>query len=164
LKLRISLVASTAVVQAKQSEGDIIVRQLAAVLLFCALFSAVLLTSAPSEAHADVSGQAVVEDAQSYIGTSYGAWGMDCSGFTSAVFADLGVYLPDSPGGQYAYGTSSSAKAGDLVFFDEHGYGISHVGIATGYGTVIHASTYYGAVVESSMQYIPGYVGAVDAY
>jgi cell wall-associated NlpC family hydrolase len=50
------------------------------------------------------------------------------------------------------------------VFFDEHGYGISHVGIATGYGTVIHSSTYYGAVVETPMEYIPGYVGAVDAY
>jgi peptidoglycan DL-endopeptidase RipA len=71
---------------------------------------------------------------------------MDCSGFTSAVFADLGVYLPDSPDAQYAYGTPSYAEAGDLVFFDEAGYGISHVGIATGYGTVIHASTYYGAV------------------
>ena len=140
-------------------------RQLAAVLLFCALFSVVLLVGSPHEAHAQgYSGQAVVEDAQSYIGTPYGAYGMDCSGFTSAVFADLGVYLPDSPGAQYAYGTPSSGKAGDLVFFDEYGYGISHVGIATGYGTVIHASTYYGAVVESSMGYIPGYVGAVDAY
>jgi cell wall-associated NlpC family hydrolase len=89
------------------------------------------------------SGQAVVDDARSYIGTSYGAFGMDCSGFTSAVFADLGVYLPDSPDAQYAYGVPSNAKAGDLVFFDESGYGISHVGIATGYGTVIHASTYY---------------------
>ena len=140
-------------------------RQLAAVLLCCALFSVVLLTGSPSEAYAqDYSGQAVVDDAQSYVGTTYGTWGMDCSGFTSAVFADLGVYLPDSPGAQYAYGVPSNAKAGDLVFFDEAGYGISHVGIATGYGTVIHASTYYGAVVESSMDYIPGYVGAVDAY
>ena len=139
-------------------------RQFAAVLLSCALLSAVLLTSSPSEAYADTSGQAVVDNAQSYIGTPYGAAGMDCSGFTSAVFADLGVYLPDGPDTQYAYGTPSSAKAGDLVFFDEAGYGISHVGIATGYGTVIHASTYYGTVVESSMDYIPGYVGAVDAY
>ncbi len=142
-------------------------RQLAAILLSCALFSVVLLTSSPSEAYAqgyDVSGQAVVEDAQSYIGTLYGASGLDCSGFTSAVFADLGVYLPDSPDAQYAYGTPSYGEAGDLVFFDESGYGISHVGIATGYGTVIHASTYYGAVVETPIEYIPGYVGAVDAY
>jgi hypothetical protein len=101
------------------------VRQLAAVLLSCTLFSVVLLTSSPSEAYAqgyDVSGQAVVEDAQSYIGSPYG-WGMDCSGFTSMVFADLGVYLPDSPDAQYAYGTPSYGEAGDLVFFDEAGYG-----------------------------------------
>jgi hypothetical protein len=75
------------------------VRQLAAVLLSCTLFSVVLLTSSPSEAYAqgyDVSGQAVVEDAQSYIGSPYG-WGMDCSGFTSMVFADLGVYTCPTP-------------------------------------------------------------------
>ena len=141
-------------------------RQIAAVLLCCALFSAVLLAGPTTEeAHAQgygVSGQAVVDDARTYIGTPYGAYGMDCSGFTSAVFADLGVYLPDSPDAQYAYGAPSNARAGDLVFFDESGYGISHVGIATGYGTVIHASTYYGAVVETSMDYIPGYIGAAD--
>jgi peptidoglycan DL-endopeptidase RipA len=141
-------------------------RQIAAALLSCALFSVVLMAGpSTDEVHAQgVSGQAVVDDARSYIGTPYGAYGFDCSGFTSAVFADLGVYLPDSPEAQYAYGVPSSAKAGDLVFFDEAGYGISHVGIATGYGTVIHASTYYGAVVETPIEYIPGYVGAVDAY
>ena len=141
-------------------------RQLAAALLSCALFSVFLLVDPASEANAQgyYSGQAVVDDARSYIGTTYGAYGFTCSGFTSAVFADLGVYIPDSPEGQYAYGTPSYANAGDLVFFDEHGYGISHVGIATGYGTVIHSSTYYGAVVETPIEYIPGYVGAVDAY
>lgn len=139
-------------------------RQTAAVLLSCALFSVVLLAGTTTEAHAQSSGQAVVDDARSYIGTPYGSYGLDCSGFTAAVFADLGVFIPDSPGGQYAYGVPSNAKAGDLVFFDEGGYGISHVGIATGYGTVIHSSTYFGEVVESDMDYIPGYVGAVDAY
>jgi peptidoglycan DL-endopeptidase RipA len=146
----------------KKIGGGFILRQIAAVLLSCALFLAVLLAGPATEAHA--SGQAVVDDARSYIGTPYGSYGFDCSGFTSAVFADLGVHLPDSPDAQYAYGVPSNAKAGDLVFFDESGYGISHVGIATGYGTVIHASTYYGEVVETSMDYIPGYVGAVDAY
>ncbi len=140
-------------------------RQLAAALLSCALFSAVLLAGQTSEAHAQgYSGQAVVDQASTYVGTSYGAYGLDCSGFTSAVFADMGVSLPDSPSGQYAYGTPSNAKAGDLVFFSEGGYGISHVGIATGTGTMIHASTYYGEVVESPIRLVPGYVGAVDAY
>jgi peptidoglycan DL-endopeptidase RipA len=141
------------------------VRQIAAVLLSCALFSVVLLTGSSTKAYAQgYSGQAVVDNAESYLGMLYGASGMTCSGFTSMVFADFGVYLPESPGSQYAYGTPSYGKAGDLVFFDEAGYGISHVGIATGYGTVIHASTYYGAVVETPIEYIPGYVGAVDAY
>jgi cell wall-associated NlpC family hydrolase len=141
------------------------VRQLAAILLSCALFSVVQLTGLPSEADAqDYSGQAVVDNAESYLGTPYGTSGMTCSGFTSMVFGDLGVYLPASPEAQYAYGTPSYGKAGDLVFFDEAGYGISHVGIATGHGTVIHNSTYYGAVVETPIEYIPGYVGAVDAY
>ena len=139
-------------------------RRLVVASLSCALLSAAMLAGQAPEARASVSGQALVDDARSYLGTPYAAYGFDCSGFTSAVFADLGVYLPDSPGGQYAYGAPSSGEAGDLVFFDEHGYGISHVGIATGYGTVIHASTYYGTVVESSMQYIPGYAGAVDVY
>ena len=96
-------------------------RQIAAALLSCALFSVVLMAGpSTDEVHAQgVSGQAVVDDARSYIGTPYGAYGFDCSGFTSAVFADLGVYLPDSPDAQYAYGTPSYGEAGDLVFFEE---------------------------------------------
>ena len=89
---------------------------------------------------------------------------MDCSGFTSAVFADLGVYLPDSPGARYAYGVPSSAKAGDLVFLRR--VRLRHLARRHSHRlrTVIHASTYYGAVVETPMEYIPGYIGAVDAY
>lgn len=135
-------------------------RQIAIALLSCALFSAVLLAQ-PSEAYAD-TGQAAVDQAYAYEGTPYGAGGFDCSGFTSAVYADVGVYLPDDPAAQYAYGTPSNAEAGDLVFFDEHGYGVSHVGIATGHGTMIHSSTYSGAVVEAPIDSVPGYVGAVD--
>ena len=132
-------------------------------LLSCALLSAVLLVSQPSEAYAD-TGQAAVDQAHAYLGAPYGVGGLDCSGFTSAVYGDLGVYLPDDPAAQYAYGTPSTAEAGDLVFFDEHGYGVSHVGIATGYGTMIHSSTYYGAVVEAPIDSVPGYIGAVDVY
>ena len=136
-------------------------RRIVVVLLSCALFSAVLLVNPPSEAYAD-TGQAAVDQAYTYIGAPYGVGGLDCSGFTSAVYADLGVYLTDSPAAQYAFGTPAAAEAGDLVFFDEYGYGISHVGIATGYGTMIHSSIYYG--VEAPIDSVPGYVGAVDVY
>jgi cell wall-associated NlpC family hydrolase len=133
-------------------------------VLACCLIYAVLVARAPSApAYPNGAlGQAVVEEAYGWIGTPYGAYGADCSGFTSQVFAQFGVYLPDDPAAQWSYGVPSSAEAGDLVFYNEHGYGISHVGIATGYGTVIHSSTYFGAVVETPMYDIPGYVGARD--
>ncbi len=137
-------------------------RQFVVALFSCAIFSAAFVGISPSEASAQVSGETVVAEAQSYIGTPYGAGGLDCSGFTSAVYGNLGVPLPDDPVAQYSYGAPSEAAAGDLVFFDEAGYGISHVGIATGYGTVVHSSTYFGEVVESSIYDVPGYVGAVD--
>ena len=142
-------------------------RYLTAVLSCCALLLAGLVVWSPAEAEAQTaygSGEAAVAEARAWLGTPYGAYGADCSGFTSAVFADLGVYLPDDPAAQYSYGYPSGGGAGDLVFFDEAGYGISHVGIATGYGTIIHASTYHGAVVETPIEYVPGYVGAVDVY
>ncbi len=137
-------------------------RHIAAASLCLALFSAVLLVGSPEKAEAQTTDQAIVDEARSWIGTPYGAYGADCSGLTSQVFAQFGIYLPDDPAAQWSYGYSSTAEAGDLVFYNEAGYGISHVGIATGYGTVIHASTYFGAVVETPMYDIPGYVGAVD--
>ena len=138
-------------------------RHVAAVSLCLALFSAVLLVGSPNRAEAQsTTAQAVLEEAYAWMGTPYGAYGADCSGLTSQVFAQFGIYLPDDPAAQWSYGVSSTAEAGDLVFYNEAGYGISHVGIATGYGTVIHASNYFGAVVETPMYDIPGYVGAVD--
>jgi peptidoglycan DL-endopeptidase RipA len=138
-------------------------RHIAAASLCLALVSVALVVGSPDRAEAQTAtDQAIVEEAYAWMGTPYGAYGADCSGFTSQVFAQFGVYLPDDPAAQWGYGVSSTAEAGDLVFYDEHGWGISHVGIATGYGTVIHASTYYGAVVETPMYDIPGYVGARD--
>ncbi len=140
-------------------------RHVAVASLCLALLSSALLVSSPSRAEAQTANeQAIVEEARGWVGTPYGAYGADCSGFTSLVYQEFGVYLPDDPASQYSYGYPSGAGAGDLVFFDEAGYDISHVGIATGHGTVIHASTYYGAVVETPIYDVPGYVGAVDAY
>ncbi len=119
-------------------------RHVAVVSLCLALLSSALLVSSPTRAEAQTAtDQAIVEEARSWIGTPYGADGADCSGLTSLVYKEFGAYLPDSPASQYYYGMPSYGEAGDLVFFDEHGYGISHVGIATGHGTVIHSSTYY---------------------
>ncbi len=122
-----------------------------------------MLSAGPAQAQ--TSGDAVVAEARSWIGTAYnygGGYGVMCTEFTSAVYGAFGVSLPLSPAAQYGYGYPSSAAAGDLVFYSEGGYGITHVGIATGYGTVIHSSSYFGAVVETPLYAVPGYMGAAS--
>lgn len=120
-----------------------------------------------SRGDAASSGEAVVREARKSIGTRYrlggtSRSGMDCSGLTMVVFRQFGVKLPHWDDKQYRYGApvSGSLRPGDVVFFDEHGQGISHVGIYSGNGKLIHASDYYNKVVESEMKYIKGYKGA----
>lgn len=126
---------------------------------------AVALSFSASEARAG-TGDRVLREAQSWKGVPY-VWGgetrrgADCSGFTRAVYKKFGRQLPDHPGWQSRYGRwVAKPRAGDLVFFNENGRGISHVGIATGRGTIIHASGYRGRVTETPIRYISGYVGA----
>lgn len=109
------------------------------------------------------SGSAVVAEAETWLGVPYvygGASrsGVDCSGLTMMVYSKFGISLPHSAAGQYGYGSTGSGSAGDLVFWDDGG-GISHVGIATGSGTVIHAP-YPGTVVREEGIWSNGYVGA----
>jgi cell wall-associated NlpC family hydrolase len=90
----------------------------------------------------------------------------DCSCFTSLIFGHFGKSMSDSPVTQWQYGhlvrSRSNLRRGDLVFWKEHGYSdpITHVGMYAGHGYVLHASGYYGEVVESEMKYITGYYGA----
>jgi cell wall-associated NlpC family hydrolase len=68
---------------------------------------------------------------------------------------------------QSYYGTYvdyNDLQPGDLVFFDEEGTGISHVGIYSGGGYLVHSSAYFGYVVESDMSYIYGYYTARRLY
>jgi cell wall-associated NlpC family hydrolase len=118
------------------------------------------------------TASAVVAEAQTHMGTPYEFSppgpceinvGEDCSCHTMLVFAEFGISLPDSPEGQVGYGTPVEGEpaAGDLLFWSEDGSGIiTHVGIATGNGTTIHASSYEGFVTETPIDLIPGYVGA----
>ncbi len=96
----------------------------------------------------------VVGIALQYLGVPY-VWGgsspstgFDCSGFTSYVFAQIGVSLPHHASSQFSYGTPVSydqLAAGDLVFFS----GLGHVGIYIGNDQFVHAP-HTGDVVRIS--------------
>jgi cell wall-associated NlpC family hydrolase len=107
--------------------------------------AALVLAAGARPAESQTAGSAVAQ-AESYLGVPYvygGASysGVDCSGLTSAVYADLGVSLPRSAAAQYAAATPvASPQPGDLVFSDFTGGGVGHVAIYAGNGMVISAS------------------------
>jgi cell wall-associated NlpC family hydrolase len=121
-----------------------------------------------------ILGRDVVRVARWHIGTPYrhsppGSCRPyrleDCSCTTKLVFARLGKRLPDNPIYQWKYGNKvakQDLRPGDIVFFKEAGMSrpITHVGIYSGRGRLIHASNYFGKVVESKMRYVRGYYGA----
>jgi len=89
--------------------------------------------------------------ANSQRGTPYrygtsGGGTFDCSGFTSAMYRKVGVRLPRTAAEQFGVGqhiAKSALTKGDLVFFRNTAGrpGISHVGIYSGNGMFIHASS-----------------------
>jgi cell wall-associated NlpC family hydrolase len=122
------------------------------------------------------TGRDVVRMARGHLGTHYvkspphrcrAYRKEDCSCHTKVVFRRFGRSLPDNPPSQWKRGKrvkKGNLRPGDLVFFDENRNGKlqpwDHVGIYSGHGNLIHASSYYGRVVESKMKRIDGYWGA----
>jgi cell wall-associated NlpC family hydrolase len=75
--------------------------------------------------------------------------GFDCSGFTQYVFAQHGVKLPRSVRDQFDQGKSvhpEDVREGDLLFFSTDGPGASHVAIAVGGDSFVHAPSSSGVV------------------
>ena len=118
------------------------------------------------------TGSRVVAEARKYIGTRYLLGGpgvcrpyktMDCTCLTKTAFMKVSKRLPDVPASQLRYGTAVSKanlRPGDLVFHKEDGRTITHVSIYSGNGKIVHASSYFGKVVESEMRYLRGYYAA----
>ena len=99
-----------------------------------------------------------------YGGTSTA--GFDCSGYVRHVYNQIGVSLPRTSQSMYGTGTAvnkADLKAGDLVFFNTSGRGISHVGIYIGGNKFIHSMTSKGvAITDINDKWYWGsrYVGA----
>lgn len=105
---------------------------------------------------------ALLAEADSYLGTPYRYGGMtrngiDCSAFVLSVYgAAMGMDLPRVAAAQAGEGVRvdrSELKKGDLVFFSHGGGRISHVGIvhevtADGEVKFIHAATSRGVMIS----------------
>lgn len=88
---------------------------------------------------------------------------VDCSSFIKWLYAKRGIWLPRWSIQQHEHGEAvelDRVVAEDLIFTsgwldyydDNPADGVGHVGIATGNGTVIHASTGGVGVVESPLE------------
>ncbi|MCL6458045.1 MAG: C40 family peptidase [Gorillibacterium sp.] len=89
--------------------------------------------------------------------------GFDCSGFTMYIFDQLGVDLSRSSKDQAKIGKTvakDDLRAGDLVFFETGGNGISHVGIYLGDGVFVHSASNNGVIKNrlSESYYSKNYV------
>lgn len=116
------------------------------------------------------TASAIISTAKKYIGVPY-VWGgstpsgFDCSGFVQYVFNAHGISLPRVSKEQYSIGkkvSKANLKAGDLVFFNTEGNGVSHLGIYVGNNKFIHASSSKGVIISSlsSSYWVSKYYGA----
>lgn len=95
------------------------------------------------------TGADLLATAHRYLNAPY-LWGgrttagIDCSGLTQNVFKQNGIALHRDAAMQAAQGETIhliwEAHPGDLAFFDNADGEITHAGIITGEGTIIHAS------------------------
>ncbi|MTH55033.1 NlpC/P60 family protein [Bacillus mangrovi] len=141
-----------------------------AILSLTLAFSTVKIYSA--EAASVSKEERIVQEAKRYIGTPYRyggttVRGFDCSGFVGYTFKkSVKKVLPRTAADMYKKGSSiskSKLKKGDLIFFRTSSKkSPSHVGIYTGSGKFIHASSSRGVRVDSlsNSYWKPKYVGA----
>jgi hypothetical protein len=120
-------------------------------------------------------GDAMVATAlRHFQGTSYQwggvtPWGADCSGIVQSVFALHGVALPrdawqqalegEELAGAAPFDDAAALRPADLLFFSDRADGrITHVGIATGDGGMVHLSLGRGGYAVERL------VGSTDEY
>ena len=111
------------------------------------------------------AAQAIVNWAMARVGYGYTYGGVgpsswDCSGFTMAAYATVGISLPHSVTAQFNYGTpvaKADLQPGDLVFFYS---GPGHVGIYVGGGRIVDARNERVGVMYTSIDTGMPFAGA----
>lgn len=105
-----------------------------------------------------------------YLWGGVSPWGVDCSGFVQRVFALHGVPLPRDAWQQAdatkRVGDDAAAlhAPADLLFFsDREDRRVTHVGIATGDGHMVHSGLLRGGVAVEAMAAGDAYVGRLRA-
>ncbi|WP_329132092.1 C40 family peptidase [Streptomyces sp. NBC_00670] len=118
----------------------------ASALTLAAVGGSIAVPGVASQASAATTATKALHVAASKKGSPY-QWGatgphrFDCSGLTLYSFKKAGKKLPRTAAAQYnktRHISSSSRKAGDLVFFHTGSY-VYHVGIYAGKGKIWHA-------------------------
>ena len=113
----------------------------------------------------------LLESVDSWYGVHYrtggnGKTGIDCSGFTVAVYAAAyGINLPRVSREQYRISrkiSTTELMEGDLLFFNTRGSGVSHVGVYLGNNKFIHATVSKGVMVNGLFEpyYLRRFIGA----
>jgi cell wall-associated NlpC family hydrolase len=113
----------------------------------------------------------LLESVDQWYGVRYrtggnGKSGIDCSGFTVAVYTSVyGISLPRVAREQYRISrkiATTELKEGDLLFFNTRGSGVSHVGVYLGNNKFIHATVSKGVMVNSLFDsyYVKRFIGA----
>lgn len=138
-------------------------RKVSVFLLTLAFLLAFQVSSAFADSKLDNTVDGLIGIDYDYGGTTKS--GFDCSGFTGYVFKKLGINLPRTSRDQATKGKKvarDSLRAGDLVFFNTSGKGISHVGIYVGNGQFAHSSSSKGVTISlmSDSYYSKRYVTA----
>ena len=97
----------------------------------------------------EISGTALSLRGIPYRNGGNDTTGFDCSGLVHYVFEQHGIALPRTVADQFRAGVDvapTDLREGDLVFFSTTAPGASHVGIAVGGDSFVHAPTSTGVV------------------
>lgn len=115
--------------------------------------------------------KALLESVDTWYGVRYRTGGntkngIDCSGFTVAVYAAVyGINLPRVSREQYRISrkiSTTELQEGDLLFFNTRGSGVSHVGVYLGNNKFIHSTVSKGVMVNGLFEpyYLQRFLGA----